>query len=163
LKAFLFPLVFCAVSLALEGLCAGGDIRHRLAELKTPRFVPPLWGWIVIAVFYYLMCFVMLYRLFQIAPGMALRNTAIVLVSGLMLINAFWNYFFFRSRNLFHAYLIGFPYGIIALILFCLLLRLDRVAALWLSPYLLYLCYASAWGHQIWKLNSPADPRGLRG
>ena len=71
-----------------------------------------------------------------------------------MFINALWNYFFFRSRNLFHAYLLGFPYSAIALCLFLLLLlRVDRMAGWFLLPYLLYLFYAGVWGYRIWKLN----------
>lgn len=146
------------VSLALEGLCAGGGIRQRLAELRGPRYVPPLWGWIAIGGFYYVMCFTVLYRLFSIAPEVALRNAAVALALSLMLINAFWNFFFFRTRILFHAFLIGVPYTGFALILFGLLLRLDGIAATWLAPYLIYLCYANRWGYRIWKLN-PASRR----
>lgn len=152
--SLLYPFALCIVALALEGLCAGGGIRQRLAEVRTPRYVPPLWGWIVIGAFYYAMCFAVLYRLFLIAPDVALRNGALALVFALMLINALWNYFFFRTRNLFHAFLIGVPYTLVALGLACLLLRLDRVAAYWLAPYLLYLCYASMLGYRMWKLNA---------
>lgn len=72
-----------------------------------------------------------------------------------MLINAIWNYFFFRTRNLFHAFVIGFPYGLIALVLFLLLLRLDRTSACYLLPYLLYLIYAGTLGYDLWKRNPP--------
>ncbi len=34
-----------------------------------------------------------------------------------------------------------------------LLLRIDRVAAACLAPYLVYLVYANVWGYAIWKLN----------
>ena len=80
-----------------------------------------------------------------------------------MFINALWNYFFFRTRNLFHAYLLGLLYSAIAVSLFLLLLlRLDRLAAWCLLPYLLYLfCYANLWGYRIWKLNPPDDPSAL--
>lgn len=151
--AISYPIAFCVIAVALEAICAGGGIRQRLAELRTPRFVPPLWGWILIGIFYYIMCFAVLYRLFSIAPGITLRNTALALTVSLMLINALWNYFLFRSRNLFHTFLIGIPYAAIALLLFCLLLSLDRTAAFWLAPYLFYLCYASAWSYQVWRLN----------
>jgi tryptophan-rich sensory protein len=40
--------------------------------------------------------------------------------------------------------------------LFILLLRLDRTAAWWLLPYVLYLVYANAWGYLLWKLNRPS-------
>ena len=152
-QAIFYSVGLCLVSVALEGLFAGGGIRQRLAELRTPRFVPPLWGWIVIGVFYYLMCFAVLYRLFSLPPKSDLRNVALGLAIAMMLINALWNWFFFRTRNLFHAFLVGVPYNFVTLILFLSLLRADRVAAAWLAPYVVYLCYANAWGYRIWKLN----------
>ena len=70
-----------------------------------------------------------------------------------MLTNAFWNYFFFRTRNLLHAFLIGIPYSVLAVVLFGLLLKSDRTAAWVLFPYLVYLFYANYFGYRIWKLN----------
>ena len=70
-----------------------------------------------------------------------------------MFINALWNYFFFRACNLRYAYLIGLPYNALALALFILLLRLDRTAAWFLLPYMIYLFYANMWGYRVWKLN----------
>ena len=141
------------MSVALEGLLAGGGIRQRLAELRTPRFAPPLWGWTVIGTFYYVICFAVLYRLFSLPAKSELRNVALGLAIAMMLINALWNWFFFRTRNLFHAFLVGVPYTLVALVLFSSLLRADHAAALWLAPYIVYLCYASVWSYRIWKLN----------
>ena len=53
-----YSLGVCAISVALEAVFAGGGIKQRLAELRAPRFVPPLWGWVVIGAFYYVICFV---------------------------------------------------------------------------------------------------------
>ena len=152
--ALVYSLAVCALSVALEGLFAGGSIKQRLAALQVPRYVPPLWGWIVIGAFYYVICFLLLYRLFSM-PTLNLRQWALSLLGGMMFINAFWNYFFFRSRNLFHTYLIGLPYCVIAVGLFSVLLRLDRLAAWVLFPYLLYLVYAARFGYRVWKLNQP--------
>lgn len=153
-RALIYSIAVCAVSVALEGLFAGSGIKQRLARLRVPRYAPPLWGWVTIGAFYYVICFVVLYRLFSTSEIFPLRRWALVLMFAMMFINALWNYFFFRTRNLFHAYLIGLPYGLIALVLFIVLLRLDRVAAFFLFPYLLYLFYAHAFGYRVWKFNS---------
>lgn len=152
-RALIFSLAVCAVSVALEGLFAGGGIKKRFAELRIPRHVPPLWAWVVIGAFYYLLCFVLLYRLFSISDTNPLRRWTLTLLFTMMFINALWNCFFFRTRNLFHAWLIGFPYAVIALLLFVFLLRFDRTAAFCLLPYLVYLFYAGIFGYRIWKLN----------
>jgi tryptophan-rich sensory protein len=152
-RALIYSLAACVLSVALEGLFAGSGIKQRLAELRVPRYAPPLWGWIVIGVVYYVICFVVLYRLLSMPETVPSRNSALVLLGSLMFTNALWNYFFFRTRNLFHAFVIGLPYSLIAAVLFFLLLRIDRTAAFWLSPYLLYLFYAAMFGYRVWKLN----------
>ena len=155
-SALIYSLVICAVGAALEGLFAGGGIKQRLAELRLPRYGVPFWGWVIIGGLYYVICFAVLFRLFSIPPSSP-RNAAFGLIGAIMFINALWNYFFFRARNLFHAWLLGLAYSALALALFILLLGFDRTGALWLSPYLLYLFYANIWGYRIWQLN-PADP-----
>jgi benzodiazapine receptor len=153
--AIIYSLAICAFGAALEGLFAGSGIKQRLASLRLPSYAVPFWGWMVIGGLYYVICFSVLYRLFLLPPSDG-RSTAFALVGAIIFINALWNYFFFRTRNLCHAYLLGLPYGAIAISLFLLLLlRLDRMAALCLLPYLLYLFYGNLWGYRIWKLNPP--------
>jgi tryptophan-rich sensory protein len=153
-RALIYSLGICIASVALEGVFAGSGIKRRLAELRVPRFAPPLWGWIVIGLCYYAICFSVLYRLFSLPPASGLQERApLALLGGVMLTNAFWNYFFFRTRNLLHAFLIGIPYSVLAVVLFGLLLGLDRTAAWVLFPYLVYLFYANYFGYRIWKLN----------
>ena len=154
-RAIIYSLAICALGAALEGFFAGSGIKQRLATLRLPSYAVPFWGWMVIGALYYVICFAVLYRLFLLPPAPA-RNTAFAFLGAIMFINALWNYFFFRTRNLFHAYLLGFPYGAIAIsLLLLLLLRVDRVAAWCLFPYILYLFYGSIWGYRIWKLNRP--------
>ena len=149
----IYSLAICALAAALEGLFAGPGVKQRLASLLLPPYAVPFWGWMVIGVLYYAICFAVLYRLFLL-PASAGRLAAFGLIGTFMFVNALWNYFFFRSRNLFHAYLLGLPYCAVAVSLFLLLLlRLDRMAAWFLLPYLFYLIYASVWGYRIWKLN----------
>jgi tryptophan-rich sensory protein len=152
----LSAVAICACAVALEALFAGSGIRQRLAGLRVPRFAPPLWGWVVIGAAYYAICCAVLYRLFSLASAVEQRTWALALLGAILFINALWNYFFFRTRNLFHAFVIGIPYSVFAVVLFVILLDLDRQAAWWLLPYLVYLFYANAFGYRIWKLN-PAE------
>jgi tryptophan-rich sensory protein len=153
-RALVYSLGLCALSVALEGLFAGSGIKRRLAELRVPRFAPPLAGWILIGLCYYVICFSLLYRLFSVpTAGSLQQRVPLALLGGVMLTNAFWNYFFFRTRNLLHAFLIGIPYSVLAVVLFGLLLKSDRTAAWVLFPYLVYLFYANYFGYRIWKLN----------
>jgi tryptophan-rich sensory protein len=149
-----YALEICAVGAALEGLFAGSGIKKRLGSLRLPSYALPFWGWMVIGVFYYVICFAILCRLFLL-PSAPARNAAFVLLGLVMFLNALWNYFFFRSRNLFHAYLLGLPYSAIALTLLLLLgLKVDHMAACYFLPYVIYLFYGNLWGYGVWKLNS---------
>ena len=153
-RAIIYSLAICALGAALEGFFAGSGIKQRLARLRLPSYAVPFWGWMVIGALYYVICFSVLYRLFLLpsSPG---RTAAFGLVGAFMFINALWNYFFFRTGNLFHAYLLGLPYGAMANSLFLLLLlRVDRMSAWCLFPYILYLFYAGTWGYRVWKWNS---------
>jgi tryptophan-rich sensory protein len=111
--------------------------------------------WFVIGGLFYLVCFTVLYRLFRL-PASGLRDAALALIVGMMLMNALWNYVFFRVRDLYLSFLVCLPYGLMVVALFVLTLRLDRLAALALLPYMLYLGYALAWGYGLWKLNGDA-------
>jgi hypothetical protein len=75
-RALIYALGLCIVSVALEGVFAGSGIKRRLAELRVPRFAPPLWGWIVIGLCYYVICFVVLFRLFSLHPASGLQQRA---------------------------------------------------------------------------------------
>ncbi len=155
-RAIICSLAICLLGAVVEGLFAGSGIRQRLRDLRLPSSAVPFWGWMAIGVVYYLICFTILYRLFPLPPTAA-RNAAFTLLGAMMIINALWNYFFFRTRNLLHAYLLGLPYSAIAVSLFLmLLLRVDALAAWCLFPYLIYLCYANLWGYRVWKLNTAA-------
>jgi translocator protein len=157
------PLIYsigaCAVSVGLEASFAGPGIKQRLAELRVPRFTPPLWGWIVVGVFYYVICGLVLYRLFSLPAIEPARVPALAILGAIMFINALWNYFFFRTRNLRHAFLIGLPYAGLAMILVGILLRLDRFSAWLFLPYVVYLIYASRFGYLTWRLNPEPQQR----
>lgn len=150
----LYSLVICAISATLEGILAGRGVGARFADLRLPRYSPPLPVWFVIGGVFYLICFTVLYRLFSL-PASGLRDAALALLVGMMLMNALWNYVFFRVRDLFLSFVACLPYGLMAVALLALTLKLDRLATLALLPYILYLGYAGVWGYGLWRLNRP--------
>jgi len=154
----LLALILCAAAAALEGLAAGGSVKARFGELRLPPLSPPLAVWIGIGVGYYVICLVILSRL--LATPLASATTgrlALGLICALMLANAAWGLLFFRRRDLRLSFLAFPPYAVLALALGATLLGVDRIAALVLLPYLLYLIYATWWGYRLWRLNEPSD------
>jgi tryptophan-rich sensory protein len=151
--ALWYSLGLCVAGAVLEGLFAGRGVRQRLAKLRWPPYAIAFWGWMVVGALYYLICFAVAYRLFNL-PTASARNTSLALLGGVMFINALWNCFFFRRRNLRQAYLLGIVYTAVACALFAMLLKVDGTAAWCFLPYVLYLNYANFWGRQLVKLNT---------
>ncbi len=78
----------CAIAAALEGVCAGKNVKSFFATLRFPPFSAPLWVWSIIGGLYYaIFCFV-LYRILRLDSDSALRNTALTLILFMMVVNA---------------------------------------------------------------------------
>jgi translocator protein len=143
----------CVMAAALEGVCAGRNVKAFYAELRFPRCSAPLWVWGIIGALYYLIFWFVLYRLLRLDSDSAFRRVALTLILFMMAVNALTNYVIFRARNLRLSFIIGNLFPFMDVTLFVCLLRLDRVAAWTLIPYLLYRIYAVRWGYGLWRLN----------
>jgi len=152
-RAVPLAITACLLAALLETVCAGSKARERTASLRLPRYSVPLGGWIVIGGIYYAICFAILTRLFSVASPRPVL--ALSLLGAVMILNALWNVFFFRTRDLRHAFLLSIAYSAIAIALLIVLFMRDRIAALCFSPYVVYLTYANVWGYRIWQLNRP--------
>ena len=148
----LLALLICAAGAVLEGALAGRDVRARFAKLRQPPFSPSLLVWLVIGGAYYIICYVILFRLLasELAAG---HRAALALVMALMMANAAWNFVFFRRKDLRASFLAFLPYTLVAVALMLILAGIDRTSALVLTPYLLYLCYSVWWSYRVWVLN----------
>ena len=152
--AILVSLGVCVIAAALEGVCAGKNVKSFFATLLFPRYSAPLWVWSLIGALYYVIfCFV-LYRILRLDSGSGLRNVAFTLILFMLVVNALTNYIIFRARNLRLTFIVGALFPIMDITLLIFLIQLDQLAAWALVPYLLYRIYAVWWGYGLWKLNS---------
>ena len=151
--ALLISVGACVVAAALEGACAGKNVKAFYAELRFPRYSAPLWVWGIIGGLYYVIFWFVLYRLLRLGGDSAFRVAALALILFMMAVNALTNYVIFRARNLRLSFIIGNLFPIMDVTLFILLMRLERLTAWSLIPYLLYRIYAVWWGYSLWKLN----------
>ena len=153
----LLALIVCLAAATLEGALAGSGVRQRLAELRIPRYSPPFTLWIAIGVAYYAICFVLLRRLLTRPSFTPTIVAAITLLLLILLVNALWNVFFFRWRNLRASFVIFIPYALLVISLGVCLFRTDRFRAALLLGYGLYLVYATCWAYRLWLLNKAHD------
>lgn len=155
--ALLVSCLVCALVAALEGACAGRNVKAFFSTLKFPRYSAPLWVWSIIGGVYYLIFGFVIYRLLRL-DGSMLRRAALALVLIMMVVNALTNYIIFRARNLRLSFIVGSLFPVMDLTLLLCLIELDTLAAWSLVPYLIYRVYAVWWGYTLWKLN-PKDKR----
>jgi tryptophan-rich sensory protein len=143
----------CAVAAALEGVCAGRNIRAFFDTYRFPAYSAPLWVWSIIGAVYYAVFGFVVFRLLGAAPPTALTRATLTLIVAMMIGNALSNLVIFRARNLRLSYVIGCVFaGLDAVLLICVS-QLDSVAASALVPYLVYRVYAVWWGRALMKFN----------
>jgi len=147
-------VALCAVAAALEGVCAGRNVRAFFETLRFPRYSAPLWVWSIIGAVYYAIFGFVVFRLLSTPPPAALVVAALTLIVAMMIGNALANLVIFRARNLHLSYVIGWIFAGLDVLLVSLVVRVEFVAATILLPYLVYRVYAVWWGHALAKLNS---------
>ena len=151
--AILTSFVVCALAAALEGACAGRNVKGLFSTLKFPPYSAPLWVWSIIGGIYYLIFGFVAYRLLRLY-GSELRNAALALVLFMMTANGLSNYVIFRAQDLYRSFVIGSLFPVMDMTLLICLIQLDTTAAWALVPYLIYRVYAVWWGYALWKANT---------
>jgi tryptophan-rich sensory protein len=141
--------LFVISGVIAETICAGKGPGGVMKNLHQPRWALPMGMWYAVGVFYYVLCFTVVYRVET--SGRA--STPLMLLIGLMLANALWNLTFFRLRALRWSLWFYVPYILFVATLIDVLWSVDRVSATLLLVYSAYLPYALAWSYFILKLN----------
>jgi tryptophan-rich sensory protein len=147
-------LAICFVGVLLEGLCAGSKVKEYLYELKRPAFSPPLWAWLAIGAVYYFVVFVCAYRILQHPETAPFRNSTLTALLVIVVLNAFWNVLFFRAKNLRAAFFFSLSYSLVVIVCWYYSRQRDKLAAIVLGLYAIYMAYANFWGYRFWRLNS---------
>ncbi|HKI86845.1 MAG TPA: TspO/MBR family protein [Thermoanaerobaculia bacterium] len=151
--AIAVALAVCVLAAVLEAALSGTNVEAYLASLAMPPFSPPLWAWLAIGAVYYLICFIVLYRVIRHGQTSGWRTSSLALVMVLMVANAAWNWTFFGIQDPFVSLLVLGPYNAVVVALLFTVSRVDRVAMSALLPYAVYLIYADYWSHGVWRLN----------
>lgn len=97
----------CGVAAALEGVCAGRNVRPFFDTLRFPPYSAPLWVWSIIGAVYYAIFGFVVFRLLSGVLPVALAGATLTLIVVMMLGNALANLVIFRSRDLHLSYVIG--------------------------------------------------------
>ena len=145
--------VVCVLAAALEGVCAGRNIRAFFETLRFPPYSAPLWAWSIIGAAYYTVFGFVVFRLLSATAPTAWSRGTLTLIVGMMIGNALSNLVIFRARDLRLSYAIGCIFAGLDVVLLMCVSQLDSVAAWALVPYLIYRVYAMWWGRAVMELN----------
>lgn len=153
MKPFALASLFVISGLIVETLCAGKKPGSVMKKLHQPRWAFPMLVWYAVGLFYYMMCFAVVYRM---TSSFRTEAAALVLIAALMAANAGWNLIFFRLRSLRWSFWFYVPYIVLVATLVRSLWPVDRVSATLLLIYSAYLPYALVWSYFVLKLNTPS-------
>jgi hypothetical protein len=150
----LWALSICLAAAIAEGALSGTGVKARIGELRNPGFGPTVWVWVLIGMAYYVLFFFVLRSLLTLQPTIHWTVAAIALTTLLLILNAGWNWVFFRKKNLRWSFLFFGPYLTVALLLAVVLRLLGNPLLPWYLLYLAYLVWATWWSYRVWRLNS---------
>ena len=151
----------CAAVAVLEGLLTGDGLKTWYPRLRKPRWHLPMWGFVAVAVLVYLIDGFVAYRALTAVASWEGRIVVLTALMVVMVLNALWNYAYFRYRSTLIGLLglIGFlgPLVVLQVALFAY----DTLAALVHMPYLIWvILYDLPLFYALWHLNTTQNPDG---
>ncbi len=155
------PALVFAVALSLGmaiagGLLTGNQLTQWFATLYKPRLQLPLWGFVCVGLYGYLVDVIIAYRLLTVVPEQIARNIALTALFIVMLYNELWNIVLFRWHNTFAGFLGVLVFLIPLTFLQATLVLVDSVSAWLVFVYVLWaIGYDIPWAYRLWRLNPP--------
>jgi tryptophan-rich sensory protein len=137
---------------AAVGGFAALDAVSFYAELSKPSWAPPPWLFGPVWTVLYTLMAVAVWWVWRTA-GLPRANTAVYLFAAQLVSNALWSWFFFAWRS---GPLAIADIAILWVLLAATILafwRLQRLAALLLVPYLVWVSFAAALTVAVWQRN----------
>lgn len=152
--AFLGAFLMLAFFAGFVGrLTQGDDVGERYLALELPAWAPPQEAFGLVWPVLYVLIGVAAWRVWDRAGGARRATTALNLWFAQLIVNAAWPAVFFGAEAFGPA--IGVIVALIALVVSTMVAAAqhDRLAAVLLAPYLLWISYAAALNVAIWNLN----------
>ena len=149
LAAVALPTLFAVFGTVL----VGGSGLEWYEGLEKPWFLVPLGIFYLVGALYYVLFAIVLYRVLSRVGDARERAISLGLALGVMLLNELWNYAFFGLRSTLAGFLGMAVFVALLTALVAVLLRYERVSAVLLVPYYLWVLYDLAWTYELWRLN----------
>jgi tryptophan-rich sensory protein len=123
------------------------------ATIVKPSFNPPSWVFGPVWTTLYTLIGISLYLVIKDGIDSKEKKTAVIVFSVHLVLNSLWSILFFGMKNPFLAFLeIILLWGMIVYTMF-LFKRIDQKTVYLLTPYLLWVSFATILNFSIWRLN----------
>ena len=154
--ALLFAIGLSLTMAIVGGLLTGNQLTRWFATLNKPRLQLPLWGFLCVGLFGYIVDVIIAYRLLTVVPEQTARIIALTALIIVMLYNELWNIVLFRWHNTYAGFLGVLVFLIPLTILQVTLVLVDSVSAWFVFVYVLWVFgYDIPWAYRLWRLNPP--------
>jgi benzodiazapine receptor len=163
IPALLFAVALSLVMAIVGGLLTGNQLTEWFATLHKPRFQLPLWSFVCVGLFGYIVDSIITYRLLTVVPEQIARIIALTALIVVMLYNELWNIVLFRWHNTFAGFLGVLAFSAPLAFLQVTLALVDHVSAWLVLVYLVWVIgYDIPWAYRLWRLNPP-ETQPVRG
>jgi tryptophan-rich sensory protein len=152
-RKLISSLLVCQLAGLLGLLFTTASIANWYVFLNRPSIAPPNWVFAPVWIMLYLLMGVSFYLIWQSRGKKANKQSAIKLFLFQLVLNSVWSIIFFGIRE------IGWALVEIILLVITLVLvikkfyKIDHRAAWLLSPYLVWVSFASFLNYRFWVLN----------
>ncbi|MDO9443340.1 MAG: TspO/MBR family protein [Beijerinckiaceae bacterium] len=137
----------------LGSLATMPNIPSWYAALDKPWFNPPNWIFGPVWTALYIMVAYAFFRILRLPAGAKGRTAAIIVFVVQMALNTAWSFAFFGANSPALGLAVITPLWAGIALSIALFWRLDRKAALLLTPYLAWVSFATILNVAIWRLN----------
>ncbi len=146
-------ILVCLSAGAIGSLFTMEAIPNWYATLEKPAFTPPNWVFGPVWTMLYILMGIALFLIWRIESPRSEVRRAVIFFGFHLVINASWSIVFFGFQNPTAAFFVILFLIITLLMSMNDFWKLDKKAAFLLTPYLFWVCYATALNFSIMRLN----------
>ena len=122
-------------------------------SLKKPLFNPPNWIFGPVWVSLYLLMGISLFVIWQRRANNLQTKRGLILFFAQLILNAFWSVAFFGLKSPFSGFIIIVLLWVAIFLTIQNFLKISKIAALLLLPYILWVSFAAVLNFSLWILN----------
>lgn len=149
----LLAIVICEAAGILGSLFTASAIPTWYVLLVKPSFSPPSWLFGPVWVVLYMLMGISLYIIWERGFKKPQVKKAITLFTIQLIFNAAWSLIFFGLHNISLAFIEIIAMWILIVAVIFKFLKIEKIAAYLLIPYLIWVTFASYLNFSIWRLN----------